>query len=76
MECFNDDFDFSEMDKNPPLYVLKIKKGIGEKKIETSPIIELDNFIALRSKSYAYSYANKEISKKRYTKISQEGKLF
>ena len=27
-------------------------------KKETSPIIELDNFVALRSKSYAFSFAN------------------
>ena len=34
-------------------------------KIETSPIIEIDEFIALRSKSYAFSYSGKEISKQK-----------
>ena len=34
-------------------------------KIETSPIIELDNFVALRSNSYAYSSNLKENSKQK-----------
>ena len=34
------------------------KKVIGKMKIETSPIIELDNFVALRSKSYSFSYGS------------------
>ena len=39
-------------------------------KIETSPIIELDNFIALRSKSYSFSYKN---AQKTVQKSKQKG---
>ena len=58
LEYFKDDFDFSELDENHELYNSINKNGIGKMKIETSPIIELDNFIALRSKSYSFSYKN------------------
>ena len=34
-------------------------------KIETSPVLVLDNFVALRSKSYAYSYGATQISKQK-----------
>ena len=50
LEYFKDDSDFSELDKNHQLYDLKNKKVIGKMKIETSPIIEIDNFVALRLK--------------------------
>ena len=60
LEYFKDDFDFSELDKNHKLYNPINKKVIGKMKIETSPIIELTEFIALRSKSYSYSYDNIE----------------
>ena len=53
LDYFKNDFDFSESDENHPLYDITIGKVIGKMKIETSPIIELDNFVALRSKSYA-----------------------
>ena len=56
MEYFKDDFDFSELDENHEFYDTINKKVIGKMKIETSPIIELDNFVALRSKSYSFSY--------------------
>ena len=56
LEYFKDDFDFSELDENHELYNSINKKVIGKTKIETSPFIELDNFIALRSKSYSFSY--------------------
>ena len=58
LEYFKDDFDFSELDENHELYDTINKKVIGKLKIETSPIIELDNFVALRSKSYSFSYKN------------------
>ena len=57
-EYFKDDFDFSELDENLELYDTINKKVIGKIKIETSPNIELDNFVALRSKSYSFSYKN------------------
>ena len=71
LEYFKDDFDFSELDPSHELYNSINKKGIGKMKIETSPIIELDNFVALRSKSYSFSYKNAQKtvqkSKKRNT---------
>ena len=56
MEFSKNDFDFSELDENHELYDTINKKVIGKMKIETSPIIEIDNFVALRSKSYSFSY--------------------
>ena len=54
LEYFENDFDFSDLDENHGLYDTINKKVIGKMKIETSPIIELDNFVALRSKSYFF----------------------
>ena len=56
MECFKNSFDFRELDENHELYDTINKKVIGKMKIEASPIIEIDNFVALRSKSYSFSY--------------------
>ena len=56
LEYFKNDFDFSELDEKHELYDTNNKKVIGEMKIETSPITELDNFVALRSKFYSFSY--------------------
>ena len=58
MEYSKDDFDFSELDENHELYNSINKKVINKMKIETSPTIELDNFIALRSKSLSFCYKN------------------
>ena len=51
-----DEFDFSELDKSHELYDPINKKVIGKMKIETSPVLVLDTFTALRSKSYSFSY--------------------
>ena len=56
LEYFKNDFDFSDLDENHGLCDTINKKVIGKMKIETSPCIELDNFVALRSKSYSFSY--------------------
>ena len=53
-----DEFDFSELDKSHELYNPINKKVIGKMKIETSPVLVLDTFTALRSKSYSFSYNN------------------
>ena len=53
-----DEFDFSELDKSNELYDPINKKVIGKMKIETSPVLVLDTFTALRSKSYSFSYNN------------------
>ena len=70
LEYFKDDFDFSELDENQELYDTINKKVIGKMKIETSPFIELDNFVALRSKSYSLSYKN---AQKTVQKSKQKG---
>ena len=56
MEYFKNDYDFSELDENHELYDALNNTVIGKLKIETSPIIELDNFVALRSKSYSFIF--------------------
>ena len=50
-----DEFDFSELDNAHQLYNPTNKKVIGKMKIETSAVLELDSFTALRSKSYSFS---------------------
>ena len=70
LENFKDDFDFSELDPSHELYDSINKKVIGKMKIETSPIIELDNFVALRSKSYSFSYGGNQ---KTVQKSKQKG---
>ena len=65
LEFFKVDFDFSELDENHELYNPVNKKVIGKMKIETSPIIELDNFVAMRSKSYSFSYKTIQKSKQK-----------
>ena len=67
LESFKNDFNFSELDENHELYDTIEKKVIGKMKLETSPIIELDNFVALRSNSYSFSY------KKKIQKSKQKG---
>ena len=75
LEYFKDDFDFSELDPSHELYNSINKKVIGKKKIETSPIMELDNFVALRSKSYSFSYKNaQETTQRTVQKATQKSK--
>ena len=69
-----DEFDFSELDKSHELYNPINKKVIGKMKIETSPVLVLDTFTALRSKSYSFSYNNinnniQKRNKKEYKKL-------
>ena len=74
LEYFKDDFDFSKLDENHELYDTINKKVIGKIKIETSPIIELDNFVALRSKSYSFSYgASQAATQSTVQKSKQKG---
>ena len=74
LEYFKDDFDFSELDENLELHDTINKKVIGKMKIETSPIIELDNFVALRSKSYSFSYGATQSTVQKVTqKTKQKG---
>ena len=56
LDNFKNEFEFSELDKAHELYDTINKHVLGKMKRETSPIIELDNFVALISKSYSFSY--------------------
>ena len=71
LEYFKNDFDFSELDENHELYDTINEKCLGKMKLETSPIIELDNFVALRSKSYSFSYGatQKTVQKSKQERI-------
>ena len=60
-----DEFDFSELDKSHELYNPINKKVIGKMKIETSPVLVLDTFTALRAKSYSFSYNNIQKAKQK-----------
>ena len=60
-----DEFDFSELHPSDELYNPINKKVIGKMKIETSPVLVLDTFTALRSKSYSFSYNNVQKAKQK-----------
>ena len=47
-------FDFSNLDKNHEFFSNKNKKVVGKFKIETLKNIWIDEFVALRSKCYAF----------------------
>ena len=47
-------FDFSNLDKNHELFSNKNKKVVGKFKIETPENISIDEFVAIRSKCYAF----------------------
>ena len=68
-----DEFDFSELNKSDELYDPINKKVIGKMKIETSPVLVLDTFTALRSKSYSFSY-NSIIQKAKHKGIQKAPK--
>ena len=66
--------DTIKLDENHELYDTINKKVIEKMKIETSPIIELDNFLALRSKLYSFSYgATQKLTQKTVQKSKQKG---
>ena len=64
-------FDFSNIDENHELYSEKNKKVLGKFKIETPKNIFIDEFIALRSKMYAFKCKNKEEDKNKLKGISK-----
>ena len=66
-EYLKKEFDITELDNSHQLYDAITKKGICKEKIETSPIIAIDNFVALRSKSYLFSYNVKTKRNTTYT---------
>ena len=72
LEYFKNDFDFSELDENHELYDTISKKVIGKMKIETSPNIEFNNFVALRSKSYSFRYGATQKTVQKATQNSKQ----
>ena len=76
LEAFKNDFDFKELDENHELYDTIDKIVIGEMKIETTPIIELDNFVALRTKSYSFSYKGSQKAKQKGIQHTPQSKQF
>ena len=54
LKNLEDLFDFSNLDKNHELFSKKNKKVVGKFKIETPENIWIDEFVALRSKCYAF----------------------
>ena len=64
-----DNFDFSNLDKNHELFSNKNKKGIGLFKNETLKNIWIDEFVCLRSKMYAFKFGDD--SKKKLKGISK-----
>ena len=59
LKNLEDVFDFSNIDENHELYSEKNKKVLGKFKIETPKNVYIDEFIALRSKMYAFKCKDK-----------------
>ena len=58
LKKLEDIFDFSNLDENHELFSNKNKKVIGKFKIETPKNIWIDEFVCLRSKTYAFKCGN------------------
>ena len=71
LKNLEDIFDFSNIDENHELYSEKNKKVLGKFKIETPKNIFIDEFIALRSKMYAFKCKDKEENKNKLKGISK-----
>ena len=56
-------FDFSNLDKNHELFSNKNRKVVVKFKIETPEKIWIDEFVALRSKCYAFKCGNNSKNK-------------
>ena len=76
LKNLEDIFDFSNLDENHEIFNIKNKKVIGKFEIETPKIIWIDEFVCLRSKTYAFKCGDdsknklKGISKSQSKKIS------
>ena len=71
LKNLEDIFDFSNIDANHELYSEKNKKVLGKFKIETPKNIFIDEFIALRSKMYAFKCKDKVEDKNKLKGISK-----
>ena len=58
LKNLEDLFDFSNLDKNHEVFSNKNKKVVGKFKIETPKNVCIDEFVALRSKCYAFKCGN------------------
>ena len=58
LKNLQDFFDFINLDKNRELFSNKNKKVVGKFKIETPENSWIDEFVALRSKCYAFKCGN------------------
>ena len=72
LKNLEDIFDFSNIDENHELYSEKKNKKVLEKfKIETPKNVFIDEFVALRSKMYAFKCKDKEEDKNKLKGISK-----
>ena len=71
LKNLEDIFDFSNIDENHELYSEKNKKVLGKFKIETPKNIFIDEFVALRSKMYAFKCKDREEDKNKLKGISK-----
>ena len=53
LKCFEEDFDFSDLDPSHEIYSEVNKKFIGKMKLETMPELDLDEAVFLRSNFYS-----------------------
>ena len=63
LKNLEDLFDFSNLKKNHELFSNKNKKVVGKFKIETPENIWIDEFVALKSKCYAFKCGNNSKNK-------------
>ena len=71
LKNLEDIFDFSNIDGNHELYSEKNKKVLGKFKIETPKNIFIDEFIALRSKMFAFRCKDREEDENKLKGISK-----
>ena len=71
LKNLEDIFEFTNIDENHELYSEKNKKVLGKFKIETPKNIFIDEFIALRSKMYAFKCKDKIEDKNKLKGISK-----
>ena len=71
LKNLEDIFDFSIIDENHELNKEKNKKVLGKIKIETPKNIFIDEFIALKSKMYAFKWKNEKEDKNKLKGISK-----
>ena len=71
LKKLDDIFDFSNIDENHELYSEKNKKVLGKVKIETPKNIFIDEFIAIRSRIFAFKCKDEIEDKNKLKSISK-----